>query len=125
MFSNSKRARNFCEHHTEPDHGDTARCAQAPGTSNRVQTLTSYILVLPSPPPAMADPNGTITTAQSPEQATYDPKPTLQYASTVGLQAAGVGALVSAIQNAVGSHGSGAAGFFTRTGGTIGFFGAS
>ena len=55
---------------------------------------------------------------------TYDPKPTLRYASAVGLQAAGIGALVSAVQNALGSHNRGAAGFFTRTGGTIGFFGA-
>ena len=43
---------------------------------------------------------------------------------SVGLQAAGVGALVSAVQNALGTHSSGAAGFLTRTGGTIGFFGA-
>ncbi|KAI0361518.1 hypothetical protein OH77DRAFT_1469239 [Trametes cingulata] len=58
------------------------------------------------------------------EQAAYEPKPTLQYASAVGIQAAGVGALVSAVQNALGTHTSGAAGFFTRTGGTIGFFAA-
>ncbi|THH00925.1 hypothetical protein EW026_g1667 [Hermanssonia centrifuga] len=52
----------------------------------------------------------------------YDPKPSLRYASAVGLQAAAVGAVVSAIQNALGKHSSGAAGFLTRTGGTIGFF---
>ncbi|KAH8100652.1 hypothetical protein BXZ70DRAFT_1077695 [Cristinia sonorae] len=54
----------------------------------------------------------------------YEPRPSLRYASIVGLQAAGVGAFVSALQNALGSHSRGAAGFFTRTGGTIGFFGA-
>ena len=71
----------------------------------------------------MADSIDTTGSGASPEQAVYEPKPTLQYASAVGLQAAGVGALVSAVQNALGTHNSGAAGFFTRTGGTIGFFG--
>ncbi|KAH9858104.1 hypothetical protein C2E23DRAFT_719351 [Lenzites betulinus] len=69
----------------------------------------------------MADALDTTTT---PEKATFEPKSSLQYASAVGLQAAGVGALVSAVQNALGSHSSGAAGIFTRTGGTIGFFAA-
>lgn len=64
-------------------------------------------------------PNG----SQADEILTYDPKPSLRYASAVGLQAAGVGALVSAIQNALGSHNKGATGFFTRSGGTIGLFG--
>ncbi|KAH9837197.1 uncharacterized protein C8Q71DRAFT_757148 [Rhodofomes roseus] len=58
------------------------------------------------------------------DPAQYSPKPTLAYASTVGFQAAAVGAFVSTIQNALGTHGAGAAGFLTRTGGTIGFFGA-
>lgn len=53
----------------------------------------------------------------------YDPKPTLNYASRVGLQAAAVGIFVSTIQNALNSHSRGAMGFITRTGGTIGFFG--
>lgn len=60
----------------------------------------------------------------TPPISTYDPKPSLRYASSVGIQAAGVGAFLSAIQNALGSHNHGAAGFLTRTGGTIGFFGA-
>ncbi|KAL7285376.1 hypothetical protein ACG7TL_000471 [Trametes sanguinea] len=72
----------------------------------------------------MADALDTSSSAATPEKAVYEPKPTLQYASAVGLQAAGVGALVSAVQNALGKHSSGAAGFFTRTGGTIGFFAA-
>ena len=38
-------------------------------------------------------------------------------------QATAVGALASACQNALGTHSKGAVGFFTRTGGTIGFFG--
>lgn len=54
----------------------------------------------------------------------YDPKPSLRYAAAVGLQGAGVGAVVSAVQNALGTHNKGAAGFFTRTGGTIGVFAA-
>lgn len=55
---------------------------------------------------------------------TYEVKPTIKYAATVGAQAAVVGAVVSAIQNALGSHNKGAMGVFTRTGGTIGLFGA-
>lgn len=62
---------------------------------------------------------------QSADPAEFTPKPTLAYASTVGFQAAAVGAFVSAIQNALGTHKAGASGFLTRTGGTIGFFGAS
>jgi hypothetical protein len=53
----------------------------------------------------------------------YDPKPSFRYATAVGIQAAGVGLVVSTIQNALGTHSHGAAGIFTRTGGTIGFFG--
>ena len=56
---------------------------------------------------------------------TYEPKPSLKYATTVGLQAGVVGAFVSAIQNALGTHSHGALGVVTRTGGTIGFFGLS
>ena len=62
--------------------------------------------------------------APAAEDVAFEPKASLRHASAVGIQAAGVGALVSAIQNALGSHRSGAAGFFTRTGGTIGLFGA-
>lgn len=44
-----------------------------------------------------------------------------------GLQAAsigaGVGLLVSAVQNSVGTHSAGATGVFARTGNTIGIFG--
>ncbi|KAI0778275.1 hypothetical protein BD413DRAFT_508064 [Trametes elegans] len=72
----------------------------------------------------MADALDTTSSAATPETAVYDPKPSLQYASAVGLQSAGIGALVSAVQNALGTHTSGAAGFLTRTGGTIGFFAA-
>ena len=81
----------------------------------------------PPPPrrvaPAMSDSQDE-THAQTPEILTYDPKPSLRHASAVALQAGMAGALVSAIQNALGSHNRGAAGVFTRTGGTIGFFGA-
>ncbi|KAF8898805.1 hypothetical protein BD779DRAFT_1431821 [Infundibulicybe gibba] len=54
----------------------------------------------------------------------FNPKPSLKYASTIGLQAGAVGAFVSTIQNALGKHSNGAMGFVTRTGGTIGFFAA-
>ncbi|KAG8744703.1 hypothetical protein FRC10_009617 [Ceratobasidium sp. 414] len=65
-----------------------------------------------------------IQTRQSLEPAAYEPKSSLQNAAFVGLQSAGVGVLVSAVQNALDSHNRGAAGIFTRTGGTIGFFSA-
>ncbi|KZT02633.1 uncharacterized protein LAESUDRAFT_738547 [Laetiporus sulphureus 93-53] len=54
----------------------------------------------------------------------YEPKSPLGYASTVGLQAAIVGTFVSTVQNALGTHNRGAAGFLTRSGGTIGVFAA-
>lgn len=44
-------------------------------------------------------------------------------AGVTGLQSAGVGVLVSAVQNALGTHNAGAMGILTRTGSTIGFFG--
>ncbi|KAL0951269.1 hypothetical protein HGRIS_007983 [Hohenbuehelia grisea] len=64
------------------------------------------------------------TTPATDLKTAFTPKPSLNYASVVGLQAGAVGAFVSAIQNALGTHSKGAAGFFTRTGGTIGFFAA-
>jgi hypothetical protein len=57
------------------------------------------------------------------EVSAYEPKPTLSYAANIGLQAGVLGAFVSAIQNALGTHSYGATGIVTRTGGTIGFFG--
>jgi hypothetical protein len=59
----------------------------------------------------------------SSEASQYEPKPTLSYAAKVGLQAGAIGAFVSTLQNALGTHSHGAAGIVTRTGGTIGFFG--
>ncbi|CAE6421781.1 unnamed protein product [Rhizoctonia solani] len=61
-------------------------------------------------------------TRQSIEPVAYEPKSSLQNAAFVGLQSAGVGTLVSAVQNALDHHNRGAAGILTRTGGTIGFF---
>ncbi|CCL99017.1 uncharacterized protein FIBRA_01026 [Fibroporia radiculosa] len=72
----------------------------------------------------MAESDALASNGTPADQGSYSPKPSLEYASVVGLQAAGVGALVSAVQNALGSHSSGAAGFITRTGGTIGIFAA-
>lgn len=60
-----------------------------------------------------------------PVQDPYEPKALLSRATTAGLQAGAVGAFVSAVQNALASHSAGAAGFLTRTGGTIGTFGES
>jgi hypothetical protein len=57
------------------------------------------------------------------ETPAYEEKSPLKNASLVALQAGGVGAFVSAIQNALGTHSKGAGGFFTRSGTTIGIFG--
>src|ERR1700735_3257041 len=62
---------------------------------------------------------------QPADATSFETRPTLQYAATVGMQAALVGAFVSSVQNALGSHSKGATGFLSRTGGTIGFFGRS
>ncbi|EPQ60580.1 hypothetical protein GLOTRDRAFT_68344 [Gloeophyllum trabeum ATCC 11539] len=63
-------------------------------------------------------PGGLVTVEGLP----YDPKPSLRYAAKVGSQAAVVGLFVSTIQNALGTHSRGTAGFLTRYGGTIGVF---
>ena len=63
------------------------------------------------------------TTGSPPDTPSFEERPTLQYAATVGMQAALVGAFVSSVQNALGTHSRGASGFLSRTGGTIGFFG--
>ncbi|KAE9408153.1 hypothetical protein BT96DRAFT_1013623 [Gymnopus androsaceus JB14] len=54
----------------------------------------------------------------------FEPKPALNNASMLGLQAGAFGLVWSTLQNALGQHSSGAAGVFTRTGGTITFFAA-
>ncbi|KAI0734454.1 hypothetical protein C8Q72DRAFT_770183 [Fomitopsis betulina] len=72
----------------------------------------------------MSEHAGPAAQPPSTDPADFTPKPTLAYASAIGFQAAAVGAFVSAIQNALGTHKAGASGFLTRTGGTIGFFGA-
>lgn len=55
----------------------------------------------------------------------YEPKPTLKQTYQLALQAGTLGLIVSTVQNALGQHSHGAMGVFTRTGGTIGFFGTS
>jgi hypothetical protein len=65
----------------------------------------------------------TMSSTSAPEIPTYEPKPSLKNAAKVGLQAGIVGTFVSTVQNALGTHSHGAAGFLTRTGGTIGVFG--
>jgi hypothetical protein len=59
----------------------------------------------------------------TPSAPTYEEKPAFKNACLVGLQAGGVGAFISAIQSALGTHSRGASGFLTRTGSTIGIFG--
>jgi len=57
-------------------------------------------------------------------EESYLPRPSLYNAGVVGLQSAGFGVLVSAVQNALATHNHGAMGIVSRSGGTIGFFGA-
>ncbi|KAG7099175.1 hypothetical protein E1B28_001046 [Marasmius oreades] len=54
----------------------------------------------------------------------FEPKPTLEKTTKWGLQSAVIGLVYSTLQNALGQHSHGAAGVFTRTGGTITFFAA-
>ncbi|KAF9076222.1 hypothetical protein BDP27DRAFT_1389646 [Rhodocollybia butyracea] len=54
----------------------------------------------------------------------FEPKPALNNATKLGLQAGSLGLVYSTLQNALGQHSAGAAGVFTRTGGTITFFAA-
>lgn len=55
--------------------------------------------------------------------ASYEHKPSLELAGAAALKGAGAGLLVSAVQNALGTHSRGAMGVLTRTGGTVGLFG--
>lgn len=54
----------------------------------------------------------------------YEDKPAMDITVKTALQGAGVGLLVSAVQNSLDKHNKGAMGVFTRTGGTIGLFAA-
>ncbi|KAH9944302.1 uncharacterized protein BXZ73DRAFT_96792 [Epithele typhae] len=72
----------------------------------------------------MADAPDSSSSGTPPKLLSFEPKPAVSYGFAAGVQGAGVGALVSAVQNALGKHSSGAAGFLTRTGGTIAFFAA-
>ncbi|KAI5451949.1 hypothetical protein NCC49_001249 [Naganishia albida] len=56
------------------------------------------------------------------EPAVFSPHPSLAVGAKVAVTSAGVGLLVSSVQNALENHNKGAMGIFTRTGGTIGFF---
>ena len=90
--------------------------------SRRLRPKRQSITWLPSSNPLTAVRKTTMS--EGPSVAPYEPKPAIQYAARVTMQAAGVGFAMSAIQNALGKHSHGAMGVFTRTGGTIGFFGA-
>jgi hypothetical protein len=54
----------------------------------------------------------------------FEPKSMLGAATTAGLQGAGAGLFFATLQNALGTHGSGAFGVLTRYGSTVGMFGA-
>ncbi len=56
--------------------------------------------------------------------AEFERKDPLSKGTQLAVQGAAVGIMVSALRNALGSHTQGAAGVLTRTGGTIGLFGA-
>ncbi|KAG0255012.1 hypothetical protein BG011_005391 [Mortierella polycephala] len=58
------------------------------------------------------------------EDTPYHAKAPIKEGLQAGAIGAGVGLLVSAAQNTVGSHSYGATGVFARTGGTIGLFAA-
>ncbi|KAF9569980.1 Serine/threonine kinase [Mortierella alpina] len=60
----------------------------------------------------------------SAEDTPYHAKAPIKEGLQAGAIGAGVGLLVSAVQNSVGSHSHGATGVFARTGGTIGIFAA-
>ncbi|KAG0362281.1 hypothetical protein BGZ54_008699 [Gamsiella multidivaricata] len=60
----------------------------------------------------------------APEEVIYHAKSPLKEGFQAGAIGAGVGVLVSAAQNSIGSHSQGAIGVFSRTGGTIGIFAA-
>ncbi|KAG8869032.1 hypothetical protein FRB97_001649, partial [Tulasnella sp. 331] len=70
------------------------------------------------------EPQLSITENLAKEKESYTPRRPLYDAALVGAQSAAVGVVVSAVQNALAKHNAGAAGIFTRTGGTIGFFAA-
>ncbi|KAG0301516.1 hypothetical protein BGZ98_008281 [Dissophora globulifera] len=58
------------------------------------------------------------------EEVIYHSKAPVKEGLQAGAIGAGVGLLVSAVQNSIGSHSHGATGIVARTGGTIGIFAA-
>jgi hypothetical protein len=85
--------------------------ASASTSSAALRALTMAIAT----PWAQSDPN---------PSENYEPKATMGEATKAGMQSAGAGLFVATVQNALGTHGNGAAGVFTRYGSTIGMFGA-
>ncbi|KAJ7596958.1 hypothetical protein C8J56DRAFT_1041201 [Mycena floridula] len=57
--------------------------------------------------------------------ASFEFKPTIKNASVTALYTGGLGLCISTLQNALGQHSQGALGVLTRTGGTVGSFGAT
>ncbi|KAF9976391.1 hypothetical protein BGZ73_008669 [Actinomortierella ambigua] len=62
--------------------------------------------------------------AASTDETVYHAKAPIHEGIQAGAMGAGVGLLVSAVQNSIGTHSHGAAGVVARTGGTIGVFAA-
>jgi hypothetical protein len=89
--------------------------------------------LLPPLPTPQASSSGSTTTAykpsaffiHAPNEPVFQSHPALSTAAKVTVISAGVGLLVSSVQNALDKHDRGAMGIFTRTGGTISFFGQS
>ena len=80
----------------------------------------------PSPtlsvPEMSAQPRHGVATPQL--ASAYEHKPSLELAGFAAAKGAGAGLLVSSVQNALDSHSRGAMGVLTRSGSTIGLFGA-
>lgn len=72
----------------------------------------------------MAEPTPHDSQSTDRNQLVYEDKMPVANAATVALKAGVVGFFVSSLQNAFQKHSYGAMGVFTRTGSTIGFFGA-
>lgn len=70
----------------------------------------------------MAPPAGDADRATANELQTFSERPAFNLGMSAAAQSAGVGLLVSAVQNSMQKHDKGALGVFTRTGSTIALF---
>jgi len=107
------------------DGGHCEKSVVADGREVRVpkKAIDHYTFPLSNPLAAVRKTTMAEPAADNTSSA-FEAKSAVGAAATVGLQAGTVGLAVSAIQNALGKHSYGAMGVLTRTGGTIGYFGA-